>query len=223
MIELNWIELSYQSTKTATSINSTHSSCNDPAGDDPVVVSRLWVGLTSILITPSPIFNEVFLLLYLVWQQDPRLFISDGRARRRGRCNLCVYYYSVKSSKQNKPIRTKLKWPFGSLLTHWVYSLFTVNATKKYILKGVNILHKGVACCTQENVSSQNWNFWERSEYLAIRRPPMLVHFPTHDHRRNSLCKLGHEGIVTLRSYRKFEFRISSIGSQLAQIFQNCH
>ena len=123
----------------------------------------------------------------------------------------------------NKPIRTKLKWPFGSLLTHWVYSLYTVNATKKYILKGVNILHKGVACCTQENVSSQNWNFWERSEYLAIRRPPMLVHFPTHDHRRNSLCKLGHEGIVTLRSYRKLEFRISSIRSQLAQIFQNCH
>jgi len=53
---------SYRSPKTATSINSTHSSCNDPAGDDPAVVLTLWVGLTSILVTPSPIFNEVFYL-----------------------------------------------------------------------------------------------------------------------------------------------------------------
>ena len=78
----------------------------------------------------------------------------------------------------NKPIRTKLKWPFGSLLTNWVYSLFTVNAKKKDILKGVNILHKGKACCTQEYVPSQTGNFWEGSECLVICRPPML-HYPT--------------------------------------------
>ena len=58
--DFHFVSSHFVSQTTVSRINSTHSSCDDPAGDDPVVVLTLWIGSTSILLTPSPIFNEVF-------------------------------------------------------------------------------------------------------------------------------------------------------------------
>ena len=50
-------------------------------------------------------------------------------------------------------------------MTFWVavdsLSIFTLYGKRdeKIHLERSQHLHKGVACCTQENVSSQNWNF----------------------------------------------------------------
>ena len=88
------------------------------------------------------------------------------------------------SNLQSKVGQSEPNWNdlLGRCWFSQVYSLPTVNASKKDICNGVKHFHKGVASCTQEYIPSQNGNFWEKKKRASrsAMHPPMLVHFPTH-------------------------------------------